>query len=1018
MSESLLHRLMHLFALACKLNGVEAHVIKIVESFLNQQLTHNKTQYYLGIFDDYLGKYLQGSSNVIEKSGLTVRDSTKMLVICNQVNEELTQTRKVQVLVLLFELLWHENEIDKLEQEFLESVADVFNISREEYRLVEVLAITQSFESVDLDGFAVVSGDLFMESQLSKQIFENQFPGQLGLIRLNEVGLMAKYIGEEPVQLNGVDMVPGIIYPFLTGSSVKGKKFNPVYQSEVLNRFLDDDQPDRITFEAREVSYTFSNGKTGLHEFSLAEYSGRLIGVMGPSGSGKSTLLEVLNGNLRPTQGRILINGVDLHVNRSQLEGAIGYVPQDDLLIEDLTVFQNLFYAAKLCFGGYTEKELKALVYKTLSDLGLSETANLKVGNALNKTISGGERKRLNIGLELLRAPQILFVDEPTSGLSSRDSVNIMDLLKDLTLEGKLVFVVIHQPSSDIFKMFDKMLIMDIGGYPIYYGVPEESINYFKTLIQQVKKDQPNCHECGNINPEQIFDVVEAKTVNEFGRYTTQRKVAPSHWYHSFRHLIKVHAIEPSEQKLSQTFQKASRLKQLAVFTTRDFLSKANNRQYLAINLLQAPLLGFLLAYFNRFHIQNELEDHVYTFSGNDNIPTFIFITIIVCLFFGLTVSAEEIFHDRKILKRESFLHLSRGSYLFSKLVILFGLSAIQTGSFILVSNYLLGMEGLTFQYWLVLFSASCFANMLGLNISSAFNSAITIYILIPILLIPQLVLGGIVIKFDKINPDLRNQTDVPLVCEFMASRWAYEALIVGQFKDNDYQRPLFEIERIKHLAEYKRIFYIPTLRAKADFCKFNNNSDLKKDRDMVEKSFVVLQNEIGKEKKEVTNIPFTDLDRLNRKDFSNQVAENLERYLDKLFLHYVDMNNRGHELENNYVLSRTSTSATSREYLSLSERFKNLAVDKMVKNTDEQTKIIEYQGKLIQKASPVFKLPEERSNFLNFRTHFFSAVKPFMGKNWDTVYFNVLILWAMSGFLYIALYLNWLKKLVQWRRS
>ena len=186
----------------------------------------------------------------------------------------------------------------------------------------------------------------------------------------------------------------------------------------------------------------------------------------------------------------------------------------------------------------------------------------------------------------------------------------------------------------------------------------------------------------------------------------------------------------------------------------------------------------------------------------------------------------------------------------------------------------------------------------------------------------------------------------------------------------------------------------------------------------MVEKALFVLHNELQKEMKEVPGIRFDELNKLNRQSFNNQVADNLERYLDKLFMHYVDMNNKGHEMENNYVLTKTKDPAASRAYLAMSERFRNLAVDKLVKNTDEQTKIIEYQGQLIQKASPIFKIPEERSNPFNFRTHFFSASKPFLGENWNTVYFNILVLWIMSTFLYIALYLNWLKKLVQWRRS
>ena len=163
-------------------------------------------------------------------------------------------------------------------------------------------------------------------------------------------------------------------------------------------------------------------------------------------------MLNVLNGHLNPSQGEVLINNVNLHKQTAEVEGIIGYIPQDDFLIEDLTVYENLYYAARLCFGDVSLEEIEKLVAKTLSSLGLTEIRDLKVGTPLEKIISGGQRKRVNVGLELLREPQVLFVDEPTSGLSSRDSENIMDLLKELSLKGKLVFVVIHQPSSDIFK--------------------------------------------------------------------------------------------------------------------------------------------------------------------------------------------------------------------------------------------------------------------------------------------------------------------------------------------------------------------------------------------------------------------------------------------------------------------------------------------------------------------------------------------------------------------------------------
>src|SRR5690606_30210444 len=130
--------------------------------------------------------------------------------------------------------------------------------------------------------------------------------------------------------------------------------------------------------------------------------SGKLIGIMGASGSGKSTLLNVLNGSYKPSAGAVKINGLDIHnpSNKDKIEGVIGYVSQDDLLIEELSVFQNIYYNAKLCFGNLNDKQILRLVLKVLNSLGLEEIKDLKVGSPLDKTISGGQRKRVNIALE------------------------------------------------------------------------------------------------------------------------------------------------------------------------------------------------------------------------------------------------------------------------------------------------------------------------------------------------------------------------------------------------------------------------------------------------------------------------------------------------------------------------------------------------------------------------------------------------------------------------------------------
>ncbi len=207
-----------------------------------------------------------------------------------------------------------------------------------------------------------------------------------------------------------------------------------------------------------------------------------------------------------------------------------------------------------------------------------------------------------------------------------------------------------------------------------------------------------------------------------------------------------------------------------------------------------------------------------YTFFDNDNIPVYFFASIVVALFVGLIVSAEEIFRDRKILKRERFLHLSRSSYFISKVIILFSISAFQTLAFILVGNALLEIPFGEMRYWLILFSCACFANMLGLNISSAFDSAVTIYVLIPILIIPQLLLSGVVISFDKFNPKVGTPNGIPLLGEMMASRWAFEAYMVTQFKDNPLERNFFELDQKRSMAEYKRQYYLPMLESKLSY--------------------------------------------------------------------------------------------------------------------------------------------------------------------------------------------------------
>ena len=506
--------------------------------------------------------------------------------------------------------------------------------------------------------------------------------------------------------------------------------------------------------------------------------------------------MNVLSGITKPQSGEVLINGYNLYSDEGKihLKGVIGFVPQDDLLIEELTVWQNLYYSAKMCLDNLPETKLLDVVNKTLTELDLDEIRNLKVGNSLNKVISGGQRKRLNIALELIREPTILFVDEPTSGLSSVDSEIVMNLLKEQTYRGKLVIINIHQPGSDLYKMFDKIMIIDKGGYQIFYGNPSEAIVYFKTKASYANADEDQCITCGNINSDQLLQIIEAKVVNENGKHTHIRKVTPQEWAEKFKGIsekIKQKVFRENRILPENYYSIPGLIKQSKIFFIRDILSKLANRQYVLISLLVAPLLAFLLAYFTKYTVDGE-----YIFSENENLPAYLFMCVITSLFIGLIISAEEIVKDRKILKRESFLNLSWFSYLNSKVMIMFLISAIQTISFILIGNFILEIKGMAFSYWFVLFTTSCLANMMGLNISSAFNSVITIYSLIPVIIIPQLLFSGVFVKFDKLHQgNFTSSEFVPVIGDMMPARWSFEALAVEQFKNNKYEKDFFKYD-------------------------------------------------------------------------------------------------------------------------------------------------------------------------------------------------------------------------------
>jgi len=1014
MNESILNALLQLFAMIANVSkdGLSSRAIEIVHFYLQQHLSAQLINNYITLFEKYIVTYhpqlvKEGAAST---AGIDPLNTDNIRSFCTEINKNLRQREKFIVFMRLVEFINEDEVMTDRELDFITMVARCFNLTETELHNTKSYILDPLSHDIQKDKLLVISKAPDPPVEGIHHIQKNDLDGMIIILHHASTNtFIFRYLGSSNLLLNGHYIPPERIHLLDQGSLITSPKIRPIYYSDVSNCFFRERDHEKIVFQALDIKFKFKRSDNGIHRFSFTEESGNLIGILGGSGVGKSTLLNMLNGNIQPQRGRILINGYDLYAEKEKLEGMIGFVPQDDLLIEELTVFQNLYYNAKLCFSQLSKAEVLKRINKILKDLELYESRNLKVGSPLNKFISGGQRKRLNIALELIREPSILFVDEPTSGLSSLDSEKVMLLLKEQTLKGKLVIINIHQPYSDIFKLFDRILILDKGGYPIYKGNPIDALVYFKSASKYVDATEGQCLSCGNVVPEQILQIVEAREVDEYGKLVEKRKVSPREWYHLY-----LKNFESEDQKKSQKSPLPPRIfsipnpwSQFWIFITRNVLSKLSNRQYMLINFLEAPLLALIIGYFTKY-VSDQSGILIYIFKENENLPAYIFMAVVVALFMGLTVSAEEIIRDQKILKRESFLHLSRPSYLHSKILILFLISAIQTFSFVLIGNTILEIKGMTFQYWIVLFSASCMANMIGLNLSSGLNSVVAIYIIIPFILVPQLLFSGVIVKFDKLHNMFRNPTYVPAIGELMTSRWAYEAIAVEQFKNNQFERNFYRFDKERKNAAYYATTLIPQIMARLD--EVDRSLTIDSLRDDVASNLMLVKNEIEKLHIHEAFPLFDQIEKLEPDSYTKSVSINARNYLSNVRGYYQEKEQEATRMREKTYAQLIDSLGGVNSFYTIEKKHYNDKLAELVLNRDVRL-IKEVNHELVRKEAPIYMVPISRTG----RAHFYSPVKIIVNQELETLWFNVLVIWFSSILFYIILVYDVLRKLIDW---
>ena len=1014
MNESILNALLQLFAIIANVgkDGVSFRARDIVKSYLSQHLNAKLIKKYLKLFNQYIRDF-HPEIFIKETKGTdkTISGSKDVLQIGEEINRSLLQREKFIVFLRLVEFINEDEVMTQKELDFIKSVADTFNIRESSYNNTKAFVLNPFSPDIEKDKILVIDDNPEPANTDVKHISKNNLDDSIVVLRHAATNTYVfRYSGKSNLYLNGHNIFPGRIGLIEQGAMITGRKITPIYYNDISRKFHHSEKAAKVNLTAENIEFRFKGSTKGIQKFNFAKESGNLIGIMGGSGVGKSTLLNILSGKLKPQNGRILINGIDIHKNKEKLEGMIGFVPQDDLLIEDLTVFQNLYYNARLCFSNFSKKKIIEKVIKILIDLELDDIKHLKVGNPLKKIISGGQRKRLNIALELIREPLILFADEPTSGLSSMDSEKVMLLLKEQTIKEKLVIVNIHQPYSDIFKLFDRILILDKGGYTIFKGNPIDALIYFKSLSDHVNAEEGQCLYCGNVTSEEILQIVEAREVDEYGKLTRERKVLPEEWYNNYLEKIEAKTpVIPKKEKLPEIFFNIPNpFVQFKIFSIRNILSKLANRQYILVNLFEAPLLAAIIGFFTKY-VSDFSSTGTYIFQKNENLPSYLFLAVIVALFMGLMTSAGEIIHDRKILERESFLNLSRLSYLYSKIMILFLISAIQTFTFVIVGNAILEIKGMTFAYWFILFTTSCMANMIGLNLSSGLNSVVNIYIIIPFFLVPQLLFSGVVVNFDRLNKFIRHPVYVPFIGDLMTSRWAYEALAVHQFKNNKFQKTFFAFEKEKSNASYQTSLLIPRLQLKVQ--ESIRNIKLDQNQKQTEQNLELLSNEIRFSRINYSWPLFNQIDKLTLNSFDTTVASNTLSYLAGIKAFTINIQNEASRQKDNLFEEFLSRPEGKETLMNLKTGYFNDKLEEQLTNRNIIKRIIELDNHFIRKDDPIYMEPT--SNY--GRAHFYAPFKKLGNLSIDTFWFNTLVILLTSFILFITLVFDVLRKIIVW---
>jgi|TARA_B110000908_G_scaffold172235_1_gene238494 ABC-type multidrug transport system ATPase subunit len=582
---------------------------------------------------------------------------------------------------------------------------------------------------------------------------------------------------------------------------------------------LDEERAVIRELSVENLNHRFGTDKTVLDNVAFSVKRGEMLCIMGPSGSGKSTLLATLAGHLKPTRGYVRLNGISLYNHRSRLAPFIASMPQEEALNPQLTVREHLAHASTVRRPHLTTPEHAKRVDSILAELALQPLARRRVGSPGEKTLSGGERGRLNLGLDLGSSAEIFLFDEPISGLSSKDSEHVTETLHALSRDN-IVIASLHRPGARVLRLFDKVLMLDQGGRVAFFGPPMTMGQYFKEACKELNILPPSrlqSQQAQQAGADFVFDVLETPLHGVAGRESGGARRFPStFWQERFEGSQLVDEVakgeNPDQSHLgdvplsedqmavptrSRRQRGAEWIRLFRTHVNRSLISKFRNKGTVYSILLEAPLLAILIGATLRASPEGS-----YSFHTGLHLPVYLFLTATIGMFLGLTNSATEILRDSPVLRRERNCRSGTFLYVTGKFLSLAILAIIQCGIYTWLGHFILDIHGMFLIQWGWMTATALCGTAMALAVSSIVTTERAALSSVPLLLVPQILLAGALVPFDEMNRGLFQGGDdgraagvEPFPARFMPLRYAYEGMIVSQATQNPFEKQRRKIQ-------------------------------------------------------------------------------------------------------------------------------------------------------------------------------------------------------------------------------